>query len=235
MLTERFGERGIRFGVEGRVNDIDDEVVGALVRAGMDEILIGLESGSDDTLRRLQKRTTVEQNRRALGILRSHGVEPNVGFLMFEPESTLDDVRVNVAFLREERLLERLSITANVLYHQQIVLAPSPSYEEARAGGTLTLSAHSPYEGSVPYAYPEVEFLAETMAEACRHIFAGLPLEAWLGEPGGRDYAPLNDYLVGLFEGMLDDLTAGRLVPSAEAAAEIVAAAQARLATIVAS
>jgi hypothetical protein len=25
-----------------------------------------------------------------------------------------------------------------------------------------------------------VEFLAETMAEACRHVFAGLPQEVWL-------------------------------------------------------
>lgn len=232
LLTERFGGRGVRFGVEGRVDDIDDEVVAALVRAGMDEILIGLESGSDETLRRLRKRTTVEQNRRALRILRSHGVEPNVGFLMFEPQSTLADVRVNLDFLREERLLERLSITANVLYHQQIVLAPSPSYRQARDAGLLTLSAHSPYEGRLPYAHAEVEFLAETMAEVCRHVFAGLPPGAWGGDAQESGSEVLNSYLVGLFERMLDDLVAGRLRPSAEAAAEFEADARARMAAL---
>ena len=68
MIRERFD---IRFGLEGRVNDIDEELVENLVAAGFDELLIGLESGSDATLRRLNKHTTVEQNRRALRILRS--------------------------------------------------------------------------------------------------------------------------------------------------------------------
>ena len=117
-----------------------------------------------------------------------------------------------------------------MLYHQQIVLAPSPSYQQARDAGTLTLSPHSPYEGSLPYAHAEVEFLAETMAEVCRHVFAGLPLEAWVGDGQGSGYEALNGYLVGLFEGMLDDLAAGRLLPSVEAAAEVVGDARARMA-----
>jgi len=177
LIQERFD---VRFGIEGRVNDIDDEVVEALVKAGFDEILIGLESGSDATLTRLNKHTTVEQNRRALRILRSHGVEPNVGFIMFEPDSSLADVRVNLAFLEEEGLLDRLSLTANVLYHQQIMLAGTPAFRSARAEGRLVVSPHNPYEGTIPYRHPEVGFLAETMAEACRHVFAGLPQEVWL-------------------------------------------------------
>ena len=151
MIRERFD---IRFGLEGRVNDIDEELVESLVAAGFDELLIGLESGSDATLRRLNKHTTVEQNRRALRILRSYGVEPNVGFIMFEPDSSLDDVRVNLAFLREERLLDRLAVTANVLYHQQILLRPTPAYRDSLAAGRLIVSPHNPYEGTMPYLSP---------------------------------------------------------------------------------
>jgi anaerobic magnesium-protoporphyrin IX monomethyl ester cyclase len=221
LIQERFS---IRFGLEGRVDDIDEEVVEALVAAGFDEILIGLESGSDATLKRLNKRTSVEQNRRALRILRANGVEPNVGFIMFEPDSSLEDVRVNLAFLEEEHLLDRLSITANVLYHQQILLAPTPSFKSALAEGRLRVTPGNPYEGAIPYRHPEVSFLAETMAEVCRHVFAGLPRSVWLDGGSGTEQAlaELNTFLVGLFHRLLDDLGAHRLEPTQEAAREIV-------------
>lgn len=227
-LAHLIGERfQVRFGLEGRVNDIDEEIVEALVAVGFDEILIGLESGSDETLARLGKRTTVEQNRRALRILRAYGVEPNVGFIMFEPHSTLDDVRVNLEFLKEERLLDRLAVTANVLYHQQILLRPTPAYRRAMAEGVLQVSAHNPYEGTIPYRSQEVGFLAETMAEVCRHLFAGLPLEVWLetdgGGPGAARLAEVNRGLVRLFEDLLRGLTSGELVPGAELGTDCVA------------
>ena len=221
MIRERFR---VNFGLEGRVNDIDDEVVGALVKAGFDEILIGLESGSDATLARLNKRTTVAQNRRALQVLRAHGVEPNVGFIMFEPDSSLEEVRVNLRFLEEENLLSRLSVTANVLYHQQILLGATPAYHSARAQGRLVASAVNPYEGSVPYRYADVAFLAETIAEGCRHLFAGLPREVWLCADQAADplLRSLNDSLVSLFKRVLEDLSAKTLAPSPDAAQEIV-------------
>lgn len=221
MIRERFR---VNFGLEGRVNDIDDEVIGALVEAGFDEILIGLESGSDATLARLNKRTTVAQNRRALQVLRAHGVEPNVGFIMFEPDSSLEDVRVNLGFLEEENLLSRLSVTANVLYHQQILLGPTPAYRQALAEGRLVVSPVNPYEGSVPYRHAEVAFLAETMAEGCRHLFAGLPREVWLCADQASDplLRALNDRLVAVFRRTLDGLSRKTLKPSPEAAREIV-------------
>ncbi len=233
LIAERFD---VRFGIEGRVNDIDEEVVEALVRAGFDEILIGLESGSDATLARLNKHTSVEQNRRALRILRSNGVEPNVGFIMFEPDSSLADVRVNLGFLEEEGLLDRLSLTANVLYHQQIMLAGTPAFRSAQAEGRLVMAPHNAYEGSIPYRHPEVEFLAETMAEACRHVFAGLPQDVWLdgtavelgiaagsapaaSAPGGSavpaiDLAGLNAGLVAVFRDLLEGLEEGTIAPA---------------------
>ena len=227
----------IRFGLEGRVNDLDEELVEALVSAGFDELLIGLESGSDETLRRLNKRTTVAQNRRALSILRSYGIEPNVGFIMFEPGSSLEDVRVNLAFLEEERLLDRLAVTANMLCHQQIVLRPTPAYREALVAGRLRVSAVNPYEGTVPYHHPEVAFLADTMAEACRHVFARVPPEVWLacdGEPagGGRpagagaaaeQLRTINDAIVNVFRRLLDGLSTCVLAPDPDVAAGIVA------------
>ena len=108
--------RNIRFGIEGRVNDVHDETIAALADAGLHQILIGLESGKDEALKRMNKMTTVAQNENALRILRKNGIEPSVGFIMFEPDSSLQDVRVNLEFLKRNDLLKRLSD-----------LSPSPS------------------------------------------------------------------------------------------------------------
>jgi radical SAM superfamily enzyme YgiQ (UPF0313 family) len=45
------------------------------------ELLIGLESGKNESLKRLNKMTTVEQNEEAIRILRKFGLEPNVDFI----------------------------------------------------------------------------------------------------------------------------------------------------------
>ena len=82
------------------------------------------------------------------------------------------------------------------------------------------------------------------MAEVCRHVFSGLPLEVWVGDSTGGSggnrggaggdraaatdrLAGLNRSLVGLFERLLDGLAGGGLKPSAELAADVVGEARA--------
>lgn len=136
------------------------------------------------------------------------------------------------------------------LIRERFLLRPTPAYRAALAAGRLVVSAHNPYEGTVPYLHPEVAFLAETMAEVCRHVFSGLSLEVWVGDDtggaghnsgsAGGDHtaaahrlAGLNRSLVGLFEHLLDGLDGGGLRPSAELAADVVGEARAWVAQAV--
>ena len=56
-------------------------------------------------------------------------MELNLGFIMFEPDSTLAELEENYAFLEELELLEGHELTANLLYHNQIVLHGSAAWE----------------------------------------------------------------------------------------------------------
>lgn len=53
-LAALLAERPITFGIEARANDIDDAVIAALVDAGLTDILVGLESGRQAALDRLE-------------------------------------------------------------------------------------------------------------------------------------------------------------------------------------
>jgi anaerobic magnesium-protoporphyrin IX monomethyl ester cyclase len=206
---------GIRFGIEGRVNDIHDETIEALVDAGLRNILIGIESGKDGSLKRMNKMTTVAQNENALRILRKHGIEPNVGFIMFEPDSSLEDLRTNFEFLGRNGLLERLPITTNVLYHFQIVLKGTPAYQKLLQTGRLETSPSSPYEGTASFLHPDVGLLASAMREITNFLFMRMN-DVWSGKVmdpvgAGEKYAKVNRLLVDTFESILKAMEKGSM------------------------
>lgn len=213
--------RNVRFGIEARVNDIHDEVIGPLVDAGLRHVLIGLESGKDDSLKRMNKMTTVAQNERALRILRKHGIEPNVGFIMFEPDSSLEDIRINFQFLQRNDLLKNLVVTANVLYHHQIVLKGTQAYRHLKKEGRLETGPSSSYEGTVYFKNAEVADLAGIMREITNKLFSRMD-GIWSGRvmelPGAREkYMMVNRLLVRTFEDSLKTLEAGDLIDDKQA------------------
>ncbi|MDD4508700.1 MAG: radical SAM protein [Eubacteriaceae bacterium] len=207
-LAALLKQRPITFGIEARANDIDQETTAALVDAGLKNILVGLESGREEVLVRLNKHTTVAQNETALAILRANGIEPNVGFIMFEPDSTLEDLRVNFDFLTRNHLLDRLEISVNVLYHHQIILAGSRSYEELKAAGRLNISDHSVYEADTDYSHPQVADLAALMRQLTNHIFDHMASTWSLSEAGDpatlQRYKAINGLLVQTFGDILN-------------------------------
>lgn len=200
--------RPITFGIEARANDIDEASTKALVDAGMTDILVGLESGRQEVLDRLDKHTTVAQNEEALRILRANGIEPNVGFIMFEPDSSFDDLRTNFDFLMRNDLLKRLEISVNVLYHHQIILAGSESYKQLQREGRLHISDHSVYEATTDYLNPDIAAFARFMRQLTNHIFdwsAG----TWQAAADGKSEARaafdrVNTVLVDWFKAILD-------------------------------
>lgn len=202
----------ILFGIEGRVNDIHDDTIAALVDAGLRHMLIGLESGRDESLRRMNKMTTVAQNENALRILRKRGIEPNVGFIMFEPDSSLEDIRINFEFLKRNDLLKNLPVTANVLYHHQIVLEGTQAFHALEREGRLE-SRPTPYEGNAQLRNPGVAVLADIMRQVTNVLFSRMD-GIWSGklmEPPGmqRRYEEINRILVALFERNLSAFEAG--------------------------
>jgi len=81
--------------------DAVDEVLMARMRdAGLYLVYMGLESGSEDGLDVLHKQITVEENLRAVEILKSLGLGFEYGFMLFDPSTTFESVRNNLRFLR---------------------------------------------------------------------------------------------------------------------------------------
>jgi len=86
--------------INARADSVDSVLFAEMRDAGMYMVYMGLESGSDEGLVTLNKSITVEQNLKAVGILKQLGLVFDFGFMLLDPSSTFESVLENVRFLR---------------------------------------------------------------------------------------------------------------------------------------
>ncbi|HYW53981.1 MAG TPA: radical SAM protein [Dongiaceae bacterium] len=158
-------------------NAVRDEVIAPLVEVGLRGVFLGIESASPQILKRLRKPSTAAMNGAALRLLGRYGLDVTAGFIMFDPDTTLDDLRINITFLRDH--LGFLSDT-NVIGRLDIY-AGTPAHAEFESRGRLSGSYLEPqYEFSdagVDWVYAVVTAVLGRWAEV---------LENWTRGPRGR-------------------------------------------------
>jgi len=87
--------------IKCRADDVEEELFRRLLAMGVVRAYVGVESGSDHSLRTMNKHTTAAQNRRALEVLQRVGMLADFGLIFFDPESTVDDIRANLGFFHD--------------------------------------------------------------------------------------------------------------------------------------
>lgn len=98
-ILERDLELSFRF--ECRTENVDEEVFTLLKRAGLEEVFIGVESFVPRVLDEMKKGATVEDNLRALDILAGLGIRAGVGFIAFDPDTTLEEFFTNLEMVKK--------------------------------------------------------------------------------------------------------------------------------------
>ena len=83
-----------------RVNTIDDEVVEAMKQAGCKKISFGLESGSQMILDLMRKKTTVEQGKKAVEIVKKHGLEIHASLMLGNVGETVQTIKETINFAK---------------------------------------------------------------------------------------------------------------------------------------
>ena len=145
LRTTDFGERG---------KLLNKDFWRLLHESGLERVFIGFEGGTDKRLRKLRKPSTVENNKRAFEFLTNSGIAVQYGFIMFFPDSTLEEVRQNHDFLYG------LGQTSFCNYGSSLIILPGSEYfRRYKEEGKL----RRPYYGSQPY-----EFSDQGVGKICR-------------------------------------------------------------------
>jgi radical SAM superfamily enzyme YgiQ (UPF0313 family) len=143
--------------------------------AGLTNVFLGLESGDTASLKRFKKHTTVDENKKAIQLLRDYGIEPTFGFIMFESNSTLESVRNNFVFLQEMGIMTTPAVTAHLLHHRQTIFAGTPDYQSMIREPTCTDTSFTHYELFYKIKDPKAETFSEIISNVCRTALSLLP------------------------------------------------------------
>jgi radical SAM superfamily enzyme YgiQ (UPF0313 family) len=148
--------------IKCRADDVEPDLFRRLLDMGVVRAYVGVESGSDHSLQTLNKHTTVAQNRRALEILHQVGMLADFGLIIFDPDSTVEDLRANLDFLRE---MGGTGL-APLSFGRMEVYAGTPVLERLQREGRLT-GNYMAWNYTIPD--PRVEMLWRLMIAAMRH------------------------------------------------------------------
>ena len=105
-ICEMMIAEGIRlaWGANARVDGVDPGILQVAKRAGCKQVTFGFESGSQKVLDVLNKKTTVEQNMRAIELCNKVGIIPQGTVMVGNPTETVEDVRETQQFLRQAKI-----------------------------------------------------------------------------------------------------------------------------------
>jgi len=136
LASRDLGDR-ILWKINCRPDEIDEGVFRTMRDAGLFLVYLGIESGTDDGLRMMNKRLSVDECLSAVRRLGSLGSGYDFGFMLFDPSSTIDSVESNLRFL--ERLCGDGS--SSITYCKMLPYAGTRIEEELRRAGRLTESS----------------------------------------------------------------------------------------------
>ena len=84
-----------------RAEHVAYDLFAKLRDAGLVNVYMGIESGTEEGLEVLNKKMTIEQNLQAIDTLKQLGIQVSYGFMLFDPSSSFESVRDNLGFLRK--------------------------------------------------------------------------------------------------------------------------------------
>lgn len=159
--------KGISIYIYLRCNPfIDEKVLRALVNLGLVRVFLGVESASERSqklFRKPVKEDTYEVIKRKLDYL---GVNIHIGYIVFEPFATLDEVRSNIRYLYKMGKMFRLG----TMMEPVRVVPGSLIHRELLKGGLMT--EEQKYE-SITYGYRFKHKDVEVLHGYIRGLFTG--------------------------------------------------------------
>ncbi len=137
-FSERISDLNIRWWGEGRIDTLlsfSDHTWNVMAQSGLAMVFLGAESGSDQTLRQMNKGGKASRDK-TLTIaekMRSYGIIPEFSFVVGNPPDPEKDIAETLDFIREVKKANPRSEIILYLY-TPVPLAGS-LYEEARKSG----------------------------------------------------------------------------------------------------
>jgi radical SAM superfamily enzyme YgiQ (UPF0313 family) len=102
-FRDEIKQRGLQVRFRGSLTaeHVTEAIIANLKEAGFFSFACGIENFSQRVLSQYGKRATVEDNLRSLEIFRKFGIRVQCGLILFDPYTSIDDLRINLKYMKE--------------------------------------------------------------------------------------------------------------------------------------
>jgi len=98
-LTKRALNEKILWKINCRPDEVEVDVFNLMKKSGLFLVYLGIESGTDNGLRLMNKKMRAETSIKAVTILKELDIQYDFGFMLFDPSSTYNSIIDNLDFL----------------------------------------------------------------------------------------------------------------------------------------
>lgn len=130
LIQEKGIHKRVAFQLTVRANLINEETIALLRQMNVFDVIIGLESGNERTLKFLKGNVTLEQNQRAVKLLHAGGISISATFIIGAPHETRAEILQTLDFIKQSPLSE-------VRTYVLTPLPGTPIWEYARERGLV--------------------------------------------------------------------------------------------------
>ncbi len=90
-----------RFRISIRADKINDENISILKSAGLFAVSCGIENFSMSALKRMRKAENIQIIEKSLRILKSNNIYVQAGFILFDDQTTFEEIKTNLKYLKK--------------------------------------------------------------------------------------------------------------------------------------
>jgi anaerobic magnesium-protoporphyrin IX monomethyl ester cyclase len=175
-LNNRGLSNKIIWKISCRSDEVEYDTFLLMKNNGLFMVFIGIEEGTDDGLKRMNKELTVSQNLKGINILKRLGIGIDFGFMIFHPSTTYTSFNENLSFLRKTFGDGYTPINVNKMI---------PSYDtrvenDLKKEGRLKISGYIyDYDFLVDSMNRYYDFLSECFSEWQHYPYGVVNLTQW--------------------------------------------------------
>lgn len=100
-LVKKELSQKILWKINCRPDEVEVETFKCMKDTGLFLVYLGIESGTDDGLRLMNKKMKAETSLKTVALLKELGIQYDFGFMLFDPSSTYQSIRDNLDFLEK--------------------------------------------------------------------------------------------------------------------------------------
>lgn len=138
----------------------DKPLLDLLVKAGLESVVVGIESGSEAMLRVYDKRASVEDNIRIVKLLKDSHISLEYGFIMFNPYTTFENCYENIEYFKKTNLGHNIKCILT-----KLEVYPGVGIEQKLKRDGLLLEDYSYLDSMFKYNYvdPRIGVMADAL------------------------------------------------------------------------